>query len=1104
VTRCPSHVDSPFLTRREEGLLLKRAELGTTGKARACALLLTLVPTVALAQASTSVLTGNVIDTSTKAPVADVVVTATSPALQGEQVVVTDSTGLYRVPQLPPGTYTLRFEKETYRPFSRTGIDVAADRTLRLNVELLPETAGSETVTVVGTPPTIDIGSSATGTTINQDFVRNLAVSRPGGLSGANRSFDSLATTAPQANGDYYGVGINGATSPENLYLIDGISVNNPGFGTLGSPLTVEFMDEVNVVSGGYMPEYGRTSGGAISAVTKSGGNEFHGSVWGTFTPGSLSGAPGVVPGGTPVVQGTRELGNFGDIGATIGGYILKDKLWFFAGLQWSAQRYIYGRSFSRLINGAFEPIPDSTQRRNGDERSWNYIGKLTFLISSDHRVSLTVTGTPTNGGSDGGVALRNRSNNRIPFNANLLALGTYNAGWTKSSFNAVDVAGELSSSFLDKRLLLDVKLGVHIQRDSYLPGDGSTLDDIDNPATLAGVPAVRSPAGIPTPVYQLDTSVPASVVRACTEPGATCNVVRYGTGGPGGLIEYLNFDSYQGRAVLTYLVNALGHHVLKAGFDGQINKYSHDETYTGGVVYRDGTDIGGPAGSVYDYRRFGAITDTDTISDAPRPYTATKSTILGGFVQDSWSIMDKVTLNLGLRYDALNMEGQDGKTRIKLTDQLSPRIGVVWDPTQQGRSKIFANYGRYYEYVPLDISDRALSSSQGTLQGVHDCNPLAVGRKGCDVRTRVDSTATITGIAQAPDRKWGVTGPPYASYVDPNLKSPTNDEIVAGAEYEVLPNARAGVTYTHRNLVRTVEDMSNNDGQTYFIGNPGEGIADSFPTAKRTYDAVTVLFTKSFSDLWLAQVSYTWSKLTGNYDGLFNAQGLAALGAPQLDPNINSTFDLRTLLLNQDGPLSGDITHNIKVYLAKEFVINPVFSATLGGSFNANSGAPINALGGHPIYGAGQAFLLQRGSGGRLPWVTSLDARVNLNYRLSKDSVITASVEAFNVFNSQRPVSVDENYTLNTVSPILGATQGTVPAQFGGICSGTTIDTCAPGNGSLPKPRVANSTTGAAINVSLPDRNGNPIPRVTNLTWGTPTNYQPVRQFRFSLRFTF
>jgi outer membrane receptor protein involved in Fe transport len=1057
---------------------------------------------VALAQASTSVLVGNVVDASNKTPVADVVVTATSPSLQGEQVVVTDATGRYRVPQLPSGVYVLRLEKESYRPFSRSGIGVAAEQTLRLNVELLPETVGTETVTVIGSPPTIDIGSSATGTTVTQEFIRNLAVARPGGLGGANRSFDSLATTAPQASADFYGVGINGATSPENLFLIDGISVNNPGFGTLGTPLTAEFMDEIKIVTGGYMPEYGRTSGGVISAVTRSGGNEFHGSVFGTFTPGSLTGAPGTVAGATPIVQGKREVGNFGDIGATLSGYFIKDRLWFFAGIQWSAQRYIYSRSFNRLINGQTEAIPNSTQRWNGDERSINYIAKLTYLISSDHRVSLSVTGTPTTGGGEGGVVIRNRSSNRVPFAPTLLTLGTFNSTYTRSKFDALDVAGELSSAFLDKRLLLDVRLGAHFQRDSYLPGDGSGLDDIDKPSVLAGVPSVRSPAGVPTPVYELDASVPSSVRTACSEPGAQCNVVRFLTGGPGGL-ETLDFDSYQARAVLTYLVTAAGHHVLKAGFDGQINKYNHDVSRTGGVVYRDGQDLGAPAGTVYDTFRSGYISNTDVIVDTPRVQKNTKSTILGGFIQDSWSVLDKVTLNLGLRYDALTVQGQDGKTRISLKDQISPRVGLVWDPTQQGWSKLFINYGRYYEYIPLDIADQSLSSSPN-IQGVHQCNPLQVGRTGCDANTQIDGSNFINGVTQAPNRKW-VASPPYAAYVDPNLKSPANDEIVAGAEYEVLPSARAGLTYTYRHLVRTVEDMSNNDGQTYFVGNPGEGIGDAFPRAKREYHAVTALFTKSFSDLWLAQASYTWAQLRGNYEGLFETQGFSALGAPQLDPNINATFDLRTLLANQTGPLPSDITHNIKLYLAKEFAITPVFSTTLGGSFNANSGPPINALGAHPLYGAGKAFILERGGAGRLPWVTSFDAKIGLNYRLGKDSVITAAVEGFNLFNSQRPVTVDENYTAGTVSPILGAKQGSIPTEFGGICANASAASCAPGNGSLPQPRVnPDSPTGGAIRVGLPNRNGVLSSQVTSLTWGRPTNYQPVRQFRFSLRVSF
>ena len=1080
-----------------------RTHLGLRG----CGFLLGLLPaSVALAQVSTSVLVGNVVDASTRTPVADVVVTATSPSLQGEQVVVTDGTGLYRVPQLPSGVYTLRFEKESYRPFSRSGIEVAADQTLRLNVELLPETAGSETVTVIGTPPIIDIGSSATGTTVNQEFMRNLPVARPGGLGGANRSFDSLATTAPQANADFYGVGINGATSPENLFLIDGISVNNPGFGTLGTPLTAEFMGEIDIVTGGYMPEYGRNSGGVISAVTKSGGNEFHGSVFGTFTPGSLTGTPGTVGGATSTVQGKREVGNFGDIGATLGGYLIKDRLWFFAGFQWSAQRYIYSRSFNRLINGQTEAIPNSTQRWNGDERSINYIGKLTYLISSDHRVSLTVTGTPTTGGGEGGVPLRNQSSNRVPFGPTLLTLGTSNSRYagSRSKFDSLDLAGELNSAFLDKRLLLDVRLGAHFQRDSSLPRDGSGLDNIDKPSVLAGVPLVRSPGGVPTPIYELDASVPSSVRTKCSELGASCNVVRFFTGGPG-KIETLDFDSYQARAVLTYLVNAAGHHVLKAGFDGQINKYNHDESFSGGALYVDGQDYGAPAGTVVDFVHFGHLSGTDVIVDTPRVQTNTKSTILGGFIQDSWSVLDKVTLNLGLRFDTLAMQGQDGKTRISLGDQLSPRVGLVWDPTQQGRSKLFVNYGRYYEYIPLDIADRSLSSSQASITGLHQCDPLQVGRQGCDANTRTDGQYFINGVTQAPNRKWAAGAGPYASYVDPHLKSPANDEIVAGAEYEVLPSARAGLTYTYRNLIRTVEDMSNNDGQTLFIGNPGEGIGDTFPRAERKYQAVTVLFTKSFSDLWLAQASYTWAQLRGNYEGLFSTQGFDSLGVPQLDPNINGTFDLRTLMPNQTGPLPSDITHNIKLYLAKEFAIAPVLSTTLGGSFTANSGPPINALGAHPIYGAGQAYILERGGAGRLPWVTSFDAKIGLNYRLGKDSVFTAAVEGFNLFNSQRPVTVDENYTAGTVTPILGAKQGSVPTEFGGICANASAASCASGNGSLPQPRVnPNLPTGGAIRVGLPNPNGAVSSQVVSLTWGTPTNYQPVRQFRFSLRVTF
>jgi hypothetical protein len=143
---------------------------------------------------------------------------------------------------------------------------------------------------------------------------------------------------------------------------------------------------------------------------------------------------------------------------------------------------------------------------------------------------------------------------------------------------------------------------------------------------------------------------------------------------------------------------------------------------------------------------------------------------------------------------------------------------------------------------------------------------------------------------------------------------------------------------------------------------------------------------------------------------------------------------------------------------------------------------------------------------------VTSLDASVGVNYRFTKDVALSARVEAFNVFNSQRPAAVSFNYTTSFAGPIIGASQGSVPTQYGGLCSATVTSpagvaaaTCAQGNGSLPVPRVdPNSPTGNAIRVGLPNAQQQLRSMPTNIAFGKPTAFQAVRQFRFSLRMSF
>ncbi|WP_164017960.1 mucoidy inhibitor MuiA family protein [Pyxidicoccus trucidator] len=125
-----------------------------------------------------STILGTIIDAQSRQPAPDVVVTATSPSLEGEQTVVTDEGGGYRIAFLPPGSYTLRFEKEQFKPYARSDVQLRSNRTIRVNVELLPESLG-EVVEIVGAAPTIDVGSTTTGVSISAGGARRGGYSAP-------------------------------------------------------------------------------------------------------------------------------------------------------------------------------------------------------------------------------------------------------------------------------------------------------------------------------------------------------------------------------------------------------------------------------------------------------------------------------------------------------------------------------------------------------------------------------------------------------------------------------------------------------------------------------------------------------------------------------------------------------------------------------------------------------------------------------------------------------------------------------------------------------------------------------------------------------------
>jgi len=299
---------------------------------------------------------------------------------------------------------------------------------------------------------------------------------------------------------------------------------------------------------------------------------------------------------------------------------------------------------------------------------------------------------------------------------------------------------------------------------------------------------------------------------------------------------------------------------------------------------------------------------------------------------------------------------------------------------------------------------------------------------------------------------------------VDPNTRPPSEDEVVAGIEYEVLPRTRTSFAYTHRSIAEWVEDMSFN-GSNYFIGNPGRGLGASFPRVNRTYNAFVAALDKSFADLWLLQLSYTYQNLHGNIDGLFRAQ------TGQIDPNITSDFDIVRLEVNRQGPLAGDIQHTVKAYIAKEFVIAPPFSVVIGASYVGSSGPPIDFLGYNTLYGQGEVFVFPRGSNGRLGWVHTIDLNGAVTFRFSTSTALTISVNVFNLFNFQQVTSVSQDYTVfpNGVYPVPN------------------------GNPATDKGKILSDTTGKPLD-----------PSQINPDFLRPVAYQPVRQVRFQARLSF
>ncbi|MFM2153717.1 MAG: Oar protein [Pseudomonadota bacterium] len=1008
------------------------------------------LPATARAQVATGKLRGTAVDAASKKKLVDAVVTVTSPALQGEQTVVTDENGEFFLPVLPPGSYLVHLEKEGYRPFNQDGIAVRLGQTIRVNFTLVPDALQAEEVVVTARPPTVDVGSTQQGVTVTPEFIQNLPV------VSAGRSFESLAETAPTASSDAFGVGIGGSTSPENNFTIDGMRVTDPAYGLNASGLSVDFVKEVEVVTGGYMPEFGRSTGGVVNVLTKSGGNDYHGSVTLDLQPGLLTARAKEIQQPGSAISTDNQNVFTGNLSAELGGPIVKDKLWFFAGTQLTYSENLSTRRINTItykqgcpVDAAGVPVstadeadhfsltgPDGngltcaddqrgaaidaegqalvdkitphdtykgqklTQKFTNTSRSLQFMGKLTWAV--DGRNTLTATGW-VNPGQARGPGRGNLDGDLSYFDTTAKAFtGDYSLRW--------------NGAFLDRRLLFEALVGQHHQTSAY---DATNKAARDLPAVLWD-----RPHSLVEFRPELTGLCGAGDAEAAFK---TCPLTNYRTGGPG-YVESQIVDRTTARLTGTYLFKAAGAHELKVGGDYESMTFDLDKRYTGEVALREGLT------TWTDYRRYGYLESPDKPVFLDHVRNVTGSGSFSGFAQDSWRPTDVLTVNAGIRWENQSLyggnglgDGQVGGEVMSFNNNWMPRVGVIVDPSREGRSKLFASYGWFYESLSLGLLDRQFPNEKQivarrdkqTEETPAGCNPAdpANAKKGGACQTEASLQANAYALPEEPNTVWTQTGG-ATTPVDPNLKGQRMSEATAGGEYEVVPEGRVGLTYTHRQIDRIIEDLSNDGGATYFLANPGEGLAAAFPKPQRNYDAFTAYFNRNWSRQWLVQASYTLSWLRGNYSGLFRPE------SGQLDPNITSDYDLKRLLANRTGYLPGDHRHNLKVFGSREVSLDERQSIILGLGVNALSGSPTNYLGADDIYGPLESFVLPRASGPRLPWAFTTDVAVKYGYKLTPASVLTVGFDLYNAFNRQVATSIDERYSDDSILPIANGTK--------------------------------------------------------------------------------
>jgi hypothetical protein len=651
--------------------------------------LVQLAPDLLSAQVAGGTITGTVTDASGSL-IPEAQVSITNQATGVTRKVTTNAEGFYTAPNLLPGEYQVKASAAGFGP---RGTNVTLTVGDEINLPLtLNVGAVDQKVEIVTAPPAIELSSSALGAVVAGPVIRDLPLN--------GRSWTDLATLQPGVAGvstqvafdqgagrGNRGFGaqlsISGGRPPQNNYRLDGISINdyaNSGPGSvIGINLGVDAIGEFSVLTSNYSAEYGRTSGGVINAITRSGTNQFHGSAYSFFRNSALDARNYFDVGTTPPPFSRYQYG------ASAGGPIWKDRTFFFGDFEAIRQNLSTTASANVLSNAArarvtdpgvlkyigLYPIANQYTTTTGDIAQYNFVNHEVanenyFTIRIDHKISAkdSIFGT--------------YMYDDTPFTIGDAQYLTLDSSKTRRQALVLEENHILSSSFINS-----ARFGLNRQ----------------NVANNIGIEALNPLAG--------DTTL--GVIPGRTAPGVNVPGLTRVVGGVGSSPSYLfRFTTFQGYddAFLTR-----GKHTLKFGmvFERLQNNI---------------LALSNPNG-LFNFSSTSAL-----IANKPNRLQAgiastlsprdLRQFLIGGYMQDDWHLMPNFTANLGLRYEMSSVPtevaGRLSALR-NITDptphlgdpyfynptykNLEPRVGFAYDPFKDHKTSIRGGYG-LYDVLPL------------------------------------------------------------------------------------------------------------------------------------------------------------------------------------------------------------------------------------------------------------------------------------------------------------------------------------------------------------------------------------------------------------------